>query len=341
MHRMAVRWGILATGTIAAKFTEDLALVPDAEVVAVGSRTAASAQAFAQRYGIPRAHGSWASLATDPDVDVVYVATPHPAHYPAALACVEAGKAVLVEKPFTLDTTSARGLLAAARDRGVFAMEAMWTRCLPGIRRLGELLADRAIGEVTCVQADFGLAGPFDAAHRLRDPALGGGALLDLGIYPVTLAHLALGVPTTIQAVAALTPEGVDANTGLLFGYPSAAIAVLACSLVGATGNTGSITGTDGRIDLPSPFHRPGHLLVHRRGRTSTIETDFPGWGYHFEAAEVNRCLRAGLLESPLVPATATLEVLGILDSVRDRLGVVYPEPVRSDDQENSGRIAK
>lgn len=322
---MVIRWGILATGAIAEKFTEDLALVPDAEVAAVGSRTAGAAQAFADRYGIPRAHATWAGLAADPEVDVVYVATPHSAHYAAALACVQAGKAVLVEKPLALDAASARSLLAVARQRGVFAMEAMWTRCLPGIRRLTELLAEGAIGTVSGVRADFGLAGPFDATHRLRDPALGGGALLDLGIYPVTLAHLALGVPATIQAMAHLTPEGVDANTGLLLGYGSGAIATLSCGLVGASGNTGSITGSHGRIDLPAPFHRPKHLVVHQHARTATVEADFTGWGYHFEAAEVNRCLRAGLLESPLVPHAATLEVMEILDAVRGQLGVAYP----------------
>lgn len=328
MPDMKTHWGILATGTIAAKFTEDLRLVPDAEVVAVGSRTAAAAEAFAQRYDIPRGYGCWADLAADPDVDVVYVATPHAAHYSAALICVEAGKAVLVEKPFTLDVTTAENLLAVAREQRVFAMEAMWMRCLPGIRRVAELLADGAIGQVTAVHAEFGIPGPFEATHRLRDPALGGGALLDLGVYPVSLAHLALGAPATIQATAQLTAEGVDANSGLLLGYPGGAIAALTCGMVGGTRNAASITGTDGRIDLPGPFHRPRRFTLHRHGgEPEEFETPFEGWGYHFEAAEVSRCLAAGQLESPLVPHAATLEVLAVLDAARSQLGVTYPDP--------------
>jgi predicted dehydrogenase len=341
---MVIRWGILATGSIAQRFTEDLRLVPDAEVVAVGSRTAAAAQTFAQRYAIPRAYGTWAELAADPEVDVVYVATPHAFHYAAALTCVRGGKAVLVEKPFTLDVPSSERLIEAAGQHRVFAMEAMWTRCLPAVRRLRDLLDEGAIGEVTTVRADFGVQGPFAATHRMRDPALGGGALLDLGIYPVTLAHLALGVPDTIQALAQLTPEGVDANTGLLLGYGSrtgpgrgavpdapsrtglSAIAALTCGLSGDTGTHGSITGTTGRIELSAPFFRPKHLVLHRDGEATTVEAGFSGWGFHFEAAEVNRCVQAGLLESPLVPHATTLEVLGILDAVRAQLGVAYPE---------------
>jgi predicted dehydrogenase len=326
MADLPVRWGILATGGIAAKFTEDLRLLADPEVVAVGSRTLDAAKTFAGRYGIPRAYGSWTELAADPEVDAVYVATPHAAHYAAALICIEAGKAVLVEKPFTLDVPTSQDLVDAARRRGTFLMEAMWMRCLPGPRRLVELVADGAIGEVTTVQADFGLAGPFAPTHRLRDPALGGGALLDLGVYPISLAHMVLGKPTTIIAAADLTPEGVDANTGILLGYESGAIAVLSCSLVGQTRNAATVTGRDGRIELPSPFHRPRHLTLYRRGATepAVIETPIEGAGYHLEAAEVHRCLREGLLESPLVPLATTLEVMYILDSVRAQIGVSY-----------------
>ncbi|HET6212697.1 MAG TPA: Gfo/Idh/MocA family oxidoreductase [Micromonosporaceae bacterium] len=326
MHGMVVRWGILATGGIAAKFTEDLALLPGAEAVAVGSRTAAAAQAFAQRYGIPRAHGSWAELAADPEVDVVYLATPHSAHVAAALECIEAGKAVLVEKPMALDVPAAKDLVTAARSRGTFLMEAMWMRCLPGIRRLVELVDAGAIGEVTTVQADFGLAGPFPPEHRLRDPALGGGALLDLGIYPVSLAHLLLGNPVRLTATASLTPEGVDQNTAVILDYPNA-MAVLHCGMVGATPGTASVTGTDGRIDLPPGFHRPQWLTVHRRGAAEpdVIEAPIDGWGYHIEAGEVGRCLSEGLLESPLVPLDTTLEVLAILDALRVQIGVEYP----------------
>lgn len=202
-----VRWGVLATGGIAAAFTEDLRSMPDMEVVAVASRTDASARAFAQRFGIPRAYGGWAGLAADEEVDVVYVATPHSAHREAAALCLEAGKHVLCEKAFTLNAREADELVKLARDRGLFLMEAMWTYCNPVIRRMTGLVRDGAIGEIRSVQADFGLAGPFGPGHRLRDRALGGGALLDLGVYPVSFAHLLLGEPDRVQADAVLSPR--------------------------------------------------------------------------------------------------------------------------------------
>lgn len=226
-----VRWGILATGGIAASFAEDLReLKDDAEIVAVGSRRLESARAFADRFGIPRAYGSWTELADDEGVDVVYVATPHSAHRVAAGLCLRAGRSVLCEKPFTVNAVEARELADLARTHGRFLMEAMWTYCNPVVRRLTELVADGAVGEVRSVHADFGLAGPFDPGHRLLDPALGGGALLDLGVYPVSFAHLLLGEPDEVQAWAHLTEDGVDDNTGMLLGYDSGAMAVLSCS---------------------------------------------------------------------------------------------------------------
>ncbi|HEY8534013.1 MAG TPA: Gfo/Idh/MocA family oxidoreductase [Micromonospora sp.] len=318
------RWGILATGSIASKFVEDLRLVPEAEVLAVGSRTAERARAFADRFGIPRAYGSWAELAADDDLDVIYVATPHSAHYEAALTCLDAGRAVLCEKPFTLDRATSLALIETARARDVFLMEAMWMRCHPLIRRVVELVADGAIGEVTTVRADFGLAGPFPPEHRLRARALGGGALLDLGIYPVSLAHLLLGAPDEIRAWATLS-GGVDENTGVLFGYASGAIAALTCGIVGETPTTATITGTRGRIELPAPFFCPSQVILHRHGaEPETFALARQGWGYQFEAIEVQRCLAAGLRESPLVPHAATLEVMGLLDAIRAQIGVSY-----------------
>ncbi len=214
-----VRWGILATGGIAERFTTDLRTLDDAEVVAVASRSEAPAKAFAERFGIPRAYGEWAGLFADADVDVVYVATPHHAHRTAAGLALEAGKAVLCEKALTLNAREAAELVALARDRGLFLMEAMWMYCNPLIRRIAELVRDGAVGEVRTVQADFGLAGPFGADHRLRDPKTGGGALLDLGVYPVAFAQLLLGEPDSVQAHALLSPEGVDLNTGMLLGW--------------------------------------------------------------------------------------------------------------------------
>jgi predicted dehydrogenase len=321
----SIRWGILSTGTIAGAFVEDLRLLPDAEVAAVGSRTQQAAQAFAARYGISRAHGSWQALAEDPDVDAIYVATPHSAHYAASRLSLEAGKATLTEKPFTLHVPDAQELVATARRRGVFLMEAMWMRCLPGIARIRELVAGGAIGDVVAVHADFGLAMPFAPEHRMRDRLLGAGALYDLGVYPIALAHLFLGEPAQIRAWARLDPQGVDENTAMLFGYASGALAALTCSLLGDTARTATITGSAGRIELPRNFYRPTGFTLHRDGHAAEhIDTPFPGHGYHFEAAEVQRCLRAGLIESPLMPHDDTLAVMRLLDAVRASIGVSY-----------------
>ena len=319
-----IRWGILATGGIAAKFTEDLTRLPDAEVAAVGSRSLAAAETFAATHGIPRAYGSWQELAADPDVDVVYVATPHSAHHAATTICLNAGKAVLCEKPFTLDVATTQDLVSLARARGLFLMEAMWMRTNPAIRRIAELVADGAIGEVRHIAADFGLAGPFPPGHRLRAPELGGGALLDLGVYPVTFAHLFLGPPQFLTAWASLLPEGTDENTGIVLGYAGGAVATLHCGLSGETGRRATITGTDGRIELPRGFFHPDRFTVVRGGEVTETLVPLEGNGMGHEAEEVMRCLRAGLLESPVIPLDATLEVMSTLDAVRAQIGVRY-----------------
>ncbi|MET0416986.1 MAG: Gfo/Idh/MocA family oxidoreductase [Actinoplanes sp.] len=325
MTEQKVRWGILGPGGIAAQFAADLKLVEGAELAAVGSRSTANATAFAERFGFARAHGSYAELAADPDVDVVYVATPHAFHHDATLACIEAGKGVLVEKPITLDMASAAALVASARTHKVFLMEAMWMRLNPAIRKVAELIEEGAIGWVSAIHADFGLQGPFAADHRLRDPKLGGGALLDLGVYPINLAHLIMGKPASVQSWAHLTPEGVDENTGVLFGYEPGAVAALTCSINGASRNAASITGTEGRIDLPVGFFVPREFELTRPDRdVEKFEFPFEGNGYQFEAAEVQRCILAGELESPLMKHTTTLEIMALLDTIRDEIGVTY-----------------
>ncbi|MEV4995204.1 Gfo/Idh/MocA family protein [Streptomyces niveus] len=320
------RWGVLATGGIAATFTGDVQAMAGAEVVAVASRSESSAKAFADRFGIPRAYGDWAGLVADPDVDIVYVATPHSAHRAAAGLALEAGKPVLCEKAFTLNAREAGELVALAGERGLFLMEAMWMYCSPVVRRMTELIADGAIGEVRTVQADFGLQGPFAPEHRLRDPALGGGALLDLGVYPVSFAQLILGEPDRVQADALLSPEGVDLNTGMLLGWDSGATALLSCSVTARTASTATVTGTAGRIELPSGFFHPDAFMLHREGRDPERHAvESPLTGMQHEAAEVSRCLRAGEKESPLVPLAGSLAVMRTLDAVRERVGVRYP----------------
>ncbi|MEV2249259.1 Gfo/Idh/MocA family oxidoreductase [Streptomyces sp. NPDC050147] len=328
-NREPVRWGILATGGIAASFTANLLDMPDAEVVAVASRTDASAKAFAERFGISRAYGEWGALAEDEDVDVVYVATPHASHRTAAGLCLESGRAVLCEKAFTLNAREARELVTLARRRGLFLMEAMWMYCHPLIRRMKALVADGAIGEVRTVQADFGLAGPFPPAHRLRDPAQGGGSLLDLGVYPVSFAQLLLGEASGVSARATLSDEGVDLQTGMLLSYESGAQALLHCSINAGTPVTASVTGSLGRIDIPNGFFFPERFVLHRDGRDPEEFVASPEYGprdsLKHEAAEVMHRLRAGDTESPLVPLDGTLAVMRTLDAVRERIGVRYP----------------
>ncbi|GHE68410.1 Gfo/Idh/MocA family protein [Streptomyces capitiformicae] len=333
-----VRWGILATGGIAAAFTADLVDLPDAEVVAVASRSEESAKAFAERFGIPRAYGSWSALAEDGDVDVVYVATPHSAHRAAAGMCLEAGRNVLCEKPFTLNVREAEELVGLARERGRFLMEAMWMYCNPLVRRLTEVVRDGAIGDVRTVQADFGLAGHLlpearngilPPSHRLRDPAQGGGALLDLGVYPVSFAQLLLGEPSDVTGRAVLSDEGVDLQTGALLSWESGAIASVHCSIVGGTATSASVTGSQGRIDIPNGFFYPDRFVLHQDGREPQTFTADPADGprnsFRHEAGEVMRALRAGETESPLVPLDGTLAVMRTLDAIRDRVGVRYP----------------
>jgi predicted dehydrogenase len=329
MNAENVRWGILATGGIAASFTAALVDMPDAEVVAVASRTEDSATAFAERFGIPRAYGDWESLARDEEVDVVYVATPHSAHRAAAGLCLEAGRNVLCEKAFTLNSREARELVGLAREHGGFLMEAMWMYCNPLVRRMKALVDDGAIGEVRTVQADFGLEGPFPAAHRLRDPAQGGGALLDLGVYPVSFAHLLLGEPSDVTARAVLSDEGVDLQTGALLSWESGALALVHCSITGGTSVAASVTGSRGRIDIPDGFFHPERFVLHRDGHDPqeflADPADGPRTSLRHEAAEVMRALRAGETESPLVPLDGTLAVMRTLDAVRERIGVRYP----------------
>ncbi|MFJ3771017.1 Gfo/Idh/MocA family protein [Streptomyces sp. NPDC090075] len=330
MADQKVRWGILATGGIAAAFAADLVDLPDAEITAVASRSAESAEAFAERFGIGRAYGDWESLARDEEIDVVYVATPHSAHRAAAGLCLEAGRNVLCEKAFTLNGREAEELVALAKEHDRFLMEAMWTYCNPLVRRLTALVADGAIGEVRTVQADFGLEGPFPPAHRLRDPALGGGALLDLGVYPVSFAHLLLGEPDGMSARAVLSEEGVDLQTGALLSWESGALAMVHCSIVGGTGTSASITGSRGRIDIPDGFFHPERFVLHRDGRDpqefAMDPADGPRNTLRHEAREVMRALRAGEKESPLVPLDGTLAVMRTLDTLRGQIGVRYPE---------------
>lgn len=321
-----IRWGILGTGSIAAQFARGLAELNDASLVAVGSRTADAAAAFAQTFGVARSHASYAALANDPDVDVIYIATPHSLHKENTLLCLEAGKAVLCEKPFAINAQEAAEMIIAARSRGLFLMEAMWTRFLPHMARLRELIAAGTIGELRVLQADFGFRASFDPQSRLFDPALGGGALLDVGIYPVSLASMLFGAPTRIASMASLGATGVDEQSAMLFGYADGQLAILSQATRTSTPHEALLLGTSGRIRVHSSWWRATTMTLSVVGKPDElIEAPAPGNGYNYEAAEVGRCLRAGLTESPTMSLDETLAIMRTLDAVRAQWGLRYP----------------
>jgi predicted dehydrogenase len=310
-----LRWGIMGTGGIATSFAEDLKLTDSGVVAAVGSRTAESADAFADQRGIPTRHSSYEALANDPDVDIVYVATPHPLHHGNARLALEAGKPVLVEKPFTMNAEEARDLVALARERGLFLMEAMWTRFLPHIRHIRELLP--SLGDVVTVTADHGQWFAEDPAFRLFAPELGGGALLDLGIYPVSFASMVLGTPDRVAATVTPAFTGVDGQTSMLFGYANGAQAVLSCTLSAVSPTTASIVGTDARIEIDGPFYAPASFtLIPREGERSRFEYLDEGRGLRHQADEVARLLAAGETESALMPLDETVSIMTTMDRV-------------------------
>ncbi len=309
------RWGILGIGKIAEKFAADLALLPQARLTAAASRSEDRAADFARRHDAPLHFGSYEALAACPDVDIIYIATPHVAHCEAAMMCLEQGKAVLCEKPLAMNASQVERMMDASARHNAFLMEAVWTRFMPPTLTMLELIQSNAIGQVTAVKADFGFAARYDPEGRLFNPAFGGGALLDIGIYPAFLALLVLGVPTRIRAASAFGPSGVDEDTGMMFEYDNGALAHLHANIRYDTPIEAQIYGTTGHIHLHSRWHHARELTLHRKGSTPEVfRFDYPGLGYQFEAEEVMRCLDAGLRESPLLPLHFSLSWAKLLD---------------------------
>jgi predicted dehydrogenase len=322
-----VRWGIIGPGRIASQVINDFPYVAGAEALAVASRSIERAQAFATDHGLARAYGSYAEIMSDQDVDAVYIATPHPQHYAIALAAIAAGKAALVEKTFTATVLGAEEIITAARHQRVFVMEAMWTRFQPAIVTARSLIDDGAIGEVRQVQADLGVDRPYDPVDRLFDPAQGGGAMLDLGVYVVSFAQYFLGTPDRIAVNGSLTPTGVDAEAGVLLGYDDGRVATLLMSLKHHTPGAARIHGTKGWIEVPPRFHHPHRIVLCRKGQEPEIISRPPlGTGYSHELIEVTECIRAGLTESVIMPLSDTLAVQRILNGACEQLGVFHTE---------------
>jgi predicted dehydrogenase len=344
---LKIRWGILGTGLVARQFAKGLSFLPDAELFAVGSRTAASAEEFKRQFNVLHAYQSYAELVGDKEVDVVYIATPNHRHKDDCFLCLNAGKAVLCEKPFALNARQAYEIIALARQNRIFCMEAMWMRFMPLVRKALELVRSGVIGEVRMIAADFGIQANFNPLGRLFNVQLGGGALLDLGVYPLSLAFQILGAPSQITAQAFMGKTGVDEQSTVLLGYAQGCSAVLSASLRARLSNEAVIIGTKGKITICEPFYRPyrlsiinfshdapevklsfkaGNKLMKIIKRPSEIvQQAVEGNGYNYEASEVMECLRRKDLESKIMPLDESLKIIEIMDTVRFQWGLKYP----------------
>ncbi len=322
-----LHWGILSTGYIATTFANDLQLLDDAEIVAVGSRTQEAADAFGQRFNIPHRFSSYEEVAAHPDVDIVYVGTPHSLHHDNSIMALDAGKHVLCEKAFTVNAAHAAEVIALARRKKLFLMDAIWSRFFPCYARLREMLSQGALGEVHLVLADFGFKPRYDPEGRLFNPALAGGALLDIGVYPVMLASMVLGAPEKIVTAAQMGPTGVDEQEGIVFSYGGGRMAVLAATFRATSTQEAHIIGSEGRIRLHRQFwHPPALGIAHGTGAEERVEFPVDGVGLHYEAAEVMRCIRTGKTESEIMPLDETLSIMQTLDTIRAAWGLRYPE---------------
>lgn len=321
-----VRWGILGPGQIAHSFVKGLTILPDAEIAAVGSRSLERAKEFAQQYHIAASYDSYEAVVNDPEVDIVYVATPHTLHRACTLLALKAGKAVLCEKPFTLNASEAQEVIQCAKKEKRFLMEAMWTRFLPAMVKVRELLQNHAIGEIRQVKADFGFRAEWDPQGRLLNPMLGGGALLDVGIYPTSFASMVFGLqPSQITSIPYIGETGVDEQYMALFGYPGGEIAALSGAVRTETPHDAWILGTNGYIKIPDFWHARSVILGVTGTSPEVFELPYLGTGYSYEAAEAMQCLRQGKLESAIMPLQETLDIMKTLDHIRKQWGLTYP----------------
>jgi predicted dehydrogenase len=323
----SLRWGILGTGGIAHSFVADIA-DNGFTITAVGSRTQQSADAFAAEFGIPTAHGSYEALVADPEVDIIYVSTPHPFHAENAKLVLTGGKHVLVEKPFTLNQGQAAEVAALAEEKGLVVLEAMWTRWIPHMVRIREIIAAGTLGDVRTVIADHNQYLPLDPAHRINNPELGGGALLDLGIYPVSFAWDILGEPESVVAISSPTAStGVDRQTAILLGYAGGQQAVLHTALDTAGPNTASIIGTEGWIGIDSVFYNHTSFSVHNsRGEvTERYEPVEKNRGMQYQAWEAERIVASGTTAGVVLPPSESVAIMGTLDEIRRQIGLRYP----------------
>ena len=325
MMEKSLGWGILATGWIAELFTQDL-VSSGLNVAAVGSRSEEKAKAFAKRFGIPAAHGSYQRLVADPDVDIIYVATPHPRHVEAALLALNAGKHVLIEKPFTLNAEQARKIIACAREKNLVVLEAMWTRFLPHMRRIHDIIDAGVLGELRSVSAEHRQCLSTDPKHRINAPELGGGALLDLGIYPVSFAFDILGAPASVSATARFTNTGVDAEIAIVMRHKGDVISTSVSALDCAGPNAAAIYGSKARIVIASVWYKPTSFRVEDyQGNVLEEYTETVACrGMQFQAFEMERLIEAGTYSAIMSPDESVL-IMDTLDTIRKQIGLVYP----------------
>jgi len=317
-----VGWGILGAGRIAGKFATDAKLVPGARLVAVGSRSTEKGAEFARQNGIERSYGSYAELVADPDVDAIYVATPHPMHCEHTLLALDAGKAVLCEKPFAVSAAEARRMIERARARKLFLMEAMWTRLNPITVQVRQWLAEGRIGEPRLATIDFGFRAAWNPESRLLNPALAGGALLDVGVYVLAYASMIFGRPAQIQAAADIGATGVDEQTALVLKYGGGKLASLTCAVRTSTPQGARIDGTEGAIEIPAFWYATAARLI--RPKEDPVEAT-GAHGFQYEIAEATSCLAAGQTESAAMPLDETLAIAETMDEVRRQIGLKYP----------------
>ena len=321
----AFRWGILGTGGIAQAFARDLAYLDAHVVAAVGSRSQASADKFKSEFPSATAFGSYVDL-VESEVDAIYVASPHPMHEEHAMLALKAGKPVLCEKAFTINAQQAENLITYSRDNKLALMEAMWTRFLPHIHQIQSIIAAGTLGQIETVIADHGQFIPPERALRLWEPELGGGALLDLGIYPLTLAHLVLGAPTSITAQSTLTDKKVDLQTSMILTYENGAHAILSCTMAVRSSVSAVIAGEKARIEIDGSFYAPTSFrVITHDGEVTEYPRNYEGGGLREEAREFARIVRAGEIESPLMTHATTLDLMRQMDEIRRQVGVRYP----------------
>lgn len=323
-----IRWGILACGGIARKFADDLAFVKDGYLAAVSSRDISRAKEFASHYGPDiKCFGSYEAMLSSGEIDVVYIASPHGLHHEHTLLCLNAGIPVLCEKAFAINSKQVAEMIQTARDKKIFLMEALWTRFHPSIVKLQEILASGVIGDIIHLAADFGFQAPYDAEARWFNPALTGGSLLDIGIYPLFISKFVLGNPLEMKATGVMAPSGVDMNTSIALKYSSGATATLFSTFATKTDTTCEIHGTKGKIHMHSRFHETKGITVtiHETEQETFYETERLGWGYSYEAEAVQADLRAGRIENTLMTHAFSTELMALLDEIRSQIGLKYP----------------